>query len=335
MRTITFSTNDTPKSVFADSAIRFGENLATRLDITIADDFKGYDYYIEFKLNEQTPVITGQLVPVNDVISYVITNALTSAVGSLKLEIQAYSEGGYLQKTATFWIPVKSAIDETPPTVMPEAYVPWYTQAVTEAGNSLASANDAEAQAIIATTKAGEALTSANNALLSEQNADISEVNALLSEQHAKTSEDLTEADKVTVTQTMQDFLAMLGTDVATLTGGKLTPSQIPAISINSTFTVTNESQITGLTAQEGDVAIVVPVDVVTDTYMLAGSDPTILSNWKKLGVAYVSEAGHAVNADNAVDSTKINGHRVVVMTQAEYDVAVKDPDTVYLVSGV
>jgi len=135
-------------------------------------------------------------------------------------------------------------------------------------------------------------------------------------------------------TQTMQDYLAMIGVDIATLdANGKLSPSQIPAISVTSTFTVTSVAGITALTAEEGDVAVVIPVDTVTDTYILAGADPTVLSNWKKLGVGYVAEAGHAVSADTASNALLINNKRIVAMTQAEYDIAVKDPDTIYIIT--
>ena len=86
------------------------------------------------------------------------------------------------------------------------------------------------------------------------------------------------------------------------------------------------------LTAQKGDVAIIVADDVVTDSYILAADDATVLTNWKKLGVSYVAEAGHAATATNAENADKINNHRVVTMTQAQFDAATKDADTVYLV---
>ena len=39
--------------------------------------------------------------------------------------------------------------------------------------------------------------------------------------------------------QAMTDLLAMMGEDIATLTDGKLTPSQIPDISINTCLRLT------------------------------------------------------------------------------------------------
>lgn len=134
------------------------------------------------------------------------------------------------------------------------------------------------------------------------------------------------------VVQALSDILAMMGTDIATLTDGKITPSQIPALSINDVFSVADIDAMISLTAQRGDVALIVPVDVVTESYILSADDATVLSNWKKLGVSYVANAGHATTADNATDSTMINGHRLVYMSQSQYDAAVKDAETVYMV---
>ena len=133
------------------------------------------------------------------------------------------------------------------------------------------------------------------------------------------------------VTQAMTDFLNMLGTDVATLTNGKLTPSQIPDISINDVFEVADTDEMLTLTAQRGDCALIIPDDVVTDSYILSADDASVLANWKKLGVSYVANAGHALTADNATNATKINGHGLVRFdTLAELEAAVKIEGTLY-----
>jgi len=141
------------------------------------------------------------------------------------------------------------------------------------------------------------------------------------------------EATPQAILQAYQDFLAMLGNSVATLTDGKLTSSQIPALSINDTFTVADEAELLELTAERGDVGLIVAEDVVTDSYLLTADDPTIAANWVKLGVSYVANAGHATTADTATDSEKINNKRLIAMTQAEYNIAVLDPDTYYIVT--
>lgn len=131
--------------------------------------------------------------------------------------------------------------------------------------------------------------------------------------------------------QAMTDFLAMLGEDIATLTDGKLTPSQIPALSINDVFPVASEAELLTLTAERGDCGIIVSDNVVTDSYILAADDPAQLENWKKLGVSYVANAGHANTADSATDAQKVNGHRVVTFaTVAEMENAAKVDGTLY-----
>ena len=61
---------------------------------------------------------------------------------------------------------------------------------------------------------------------------------------------------------------------------GKINPSQLPSIAITNTFVVNSEAEMLALVCETGDVAI------RTDehkTYILQGSDPAILSNWKWL----------------------------------------------------
>ena len=132
--------------------------------------------------------------------------------------------------------------------------------------------------------------------------------------------------------QAMTDLLAMMGEDIATLTDGKLTPSQIPDISINDVFEVADTDEMLTLTAQRGDCALIIPDDVVTDSYILSADDASVLANWKKLGVSYVANAGHAVTSDNAENANKINNKRLVAMTESQYEVAVKDESTFYAV---
>ena len=134
--------------------------------------------------------------------------------------------------------------------------------------------------------------------------------------------------------QALSDLIAMLGSQIATLgTDGKLTPSQIPPLSINDVFPVSTASEMLTLTAERGDVALVMDSGVVTDSYMLAADDPAQAANWKKLGVSYVANAGHAATSDSATDAERINGKRIISMTQEQYDNAVTDPDTLYAVA--
>jgi hypothetical protein len=58
---------------------------------------------------------------------------------------------------------------------------------------------------------------------------------------------------------------------------GKINPSQIPALAITETFVVSSQSEMLALTAQVGDVAVRTDV---SQSFILQGSDPAILSNW-------------------------------------------------------
>lgn len=86
-------------------------------------------------------------------------------------------------------------------------------------------------------------------------------------------------------------------------TGGFLASSVIPAIAISDTSVVASQAAMLALTAQVGDVA------VRTDTntsYILKGSDPTVLANWQQL-----LSPGGAI--------TSVNGQTgVVVLTKTD-----------------
>lgn len=136
--------------------------------------------------------------------------------------------------------------------------------------------------------------------------------------------------------QAMSDYLSMLGKDVATLgADGKLSANQIPALAINDTFVVHSKEEIVALVAERGDVAVLVHDENVSDAYILTVDEPNVLDNWIKLGVSYVAKAGHAESASIAVNSQKINGHRVVTLSEEEYNLGAKDPETVYLVGDL
>ena len=170
----------------------------------------------------------------------------------------------------------------------------------------------------------GEAIKNASEQRLNE----IVERNPVLSEAVAEAKESAARAQ-----QAMSDYLNMLGVDVATLgTDGKLSANQIPSLAINDTFVVYSKEEIVDLVAQRGDVAVLVHDENVSDAYILTVDEPNVLDNWIKLGVSYVAEAGHAETATIAVDSQKINGHRVVALSEEEYNLGAKDPKTVYLV---
>ena len=59
--------------------------------------------------------------------------------------------------------------------------------------------------------------------------------------------------------------------------GGLINPSQLPAIAITNTFVVASQVAMLALSAQTGDVAIRTDLP---DTYILQGTDPTVLGDW-------------------------------------------------------
>ncbi len=142
------------------------------------------------------------------------------------------------------------------------------------------------------------AVEKADAAALSETNAKTSEDNAKVSETNAKTSETVT-------AQAMTDYLAMLGVDVATLVGGKVPMSQIPATATQEIYTVASVDELTALVAQRGDLAeLIETVDdeqTITKTWQLLGDgDPTVSANWVVWGTSYAVQAGNSTTATNA-----------------------------------
>jgi len=131
--------------------------------------------------------------------------------------------------------------------------------------------------------------------------------------------------------QSLADLLNMIGTDIATLTNGKLTASQIPSIAITNTFICGSEAEMLTINAQTGDVCIRTDE---SKSYILQNENAAFSENWKYLQspTNYADTAGYATQADYAENALRVNGHRVVYMTAEQYEAAVKDPDTIYMV---
>lgn len=135
--------------------------------------------------------------------------------------------------------------------------------------------------------------------------------------------------------QAYSDFLNQLGTDVPTLVGGKIPMSQIPATATQEIYTVTSEDELTSLTAQRGDLAeLIEEVDgerTITKTWQCLG-DSTVRESWVVWGTSYAVSAGNASTAANAENANMINNHRLVEISSEEFETAVKDENTYYLV---
>lgn len=61
---------------------------------------------------------------------------------------------------------------------------------------------------------------------------------------------------------------------------GKLPTAVLPALAITDTFVVASQAAMLALTAQTGDVAIRTDL---SETFILQGSDPTVLANWQQI----------------------------------------------------
>lgn len=136
--------------------------------------------------------------------------------------------------------------------------------------------------------------------------------------------------------QAYSDFLKQLGTDVATLVGGKIPMSQIPATATQEIYTVSDEDEITKVAAQRGDLCEIITemngLPFVERTFQLLGDDSTVRSNWVEWGTSYAVSSGHSSLADNANNANMINNHRLIEMSAEDFASAVKEDDTYYLV---
>lgn len=192
----------------------------------------------------------------------------------------------------------------------------------------LAAKQQVEAAAQIAADSKTDAQSYAEISQSSSASANSSKESAASSAESAETS-------KEECLQALADLIAMLGTNVATLVGGKVPLNQIPATATQEIYTISDESELTELTAQRGDLAeLISEVDgesTVVKTWQCLG-DASIRSNWVVWGTSYAVSAGNAETSTSAGNANTICGHRIVEMTEQEYEVAVKDSNTYYLV---
>lgn len=231
--------------------------------------------------------------------------------------------------------PEDAPVNEPSPGALPAAILKAH-EYMTTAGEYADDAAQSAAAAKVSEDNAAEsedaASEKAETAAEEAKNAGDSADDAAQSAAEALNYANAANASKTEAAQALSDLLAMMGVDIATLTNGKLTPSQIPDLSINDVFLVSNTDEMLALNAQRGDCALIMADDeVVSDSYILSADDPTVLANWKKLGVSYVSNAGHAETADYAENANKINNHRLVVFESVEeMNSAVKVDGTIY-----
>lgn len=229
--------------------------------------------------------------------------------------------------------------ENAPEPPAPDLWEIYYAKVKAEVAEAAEQAETATAKATDATNQAAAALLSANNAKISEQNAKMSENNAKTSETNAKTSETNAKNSEDKTEQAMSDTLAMIGNDICPLADGKIPMQYVPATATTEIHEIVSESELTGLTAQRGDLAeLIETIDgerVITKTWQCLG-DSTVRDNWVVWGTSYAVQAGNATLAGTAENATKINGHRIVVFdNMTDFNNAVKVDGVLYLVGEV
>ncbi len=132
------------------------------------------------------------------------------------------------------------------------------------------------------------------------------------------------ENSNISATQALSDLLRMIGNDIATLVDGKIPVSQIPSLATTEIYSASNLEEMHNLSAQNGDICIRTDENksyIFSDGWIFLVS-PT----------DYAARCGYAETAKAAENAATINNHRLIEMTAADFDSAVKDPDTYYLV---
>jgi hypothetical protein len=90
-------------------------------------------------------------------------------------------------------------------------------------------------------------------------------------------------SDEVTLAQAQVTGLVAVLAAKADLIGGKVPASQLPSVAINDVHAVSSQAEMLALAAVEGDVAVRSDNSL---TYLLVGSDPSVLANWVQMTTA-------------------------------------------------
>jgi len=261
-------------------------------DLTLSD----FNFKLDVKNKDGGKGIIDLVKTIGDtiILTWEILEQDISVDGLLYFQLRAFDDNELKWHSDTDYFKVGASVNATDyfPSPLPSEFEQMEQRVTAIQSEVTGTASEVEADRAevasnkqIVITKAAEALQSATAALASEQAAKQSEDNSADSESNAYES-------MQTAAQALSDLLALMGSDIATLTGGKLTPSQIPAIAVTDTFVVNSESAMLVLTAETGDVCIRTDE---SKTYILQGSDPAILANWQHLKTPtnYADTAGH------------------------------------------
>lgn len=157
MKEIIMNLNSSDNLLYYKNEMKQGENNASQIVVVLNSEWTGYRYLIRFKLNSNEIVVTPELFAIDGLITYNINQVLTNEPGTLKVVFEAFdAEGTVIKSAITNLRIVESLAGGTE--IMPEDMVPWYTQAVTQAGIATTKAQEAAASAEAAGTAAAEAV---------------------------------------------------------------------------------------------------------------------------------------------------------------------------------
>lgn len=317
-------------------AISTGDKGAIEFQIdSISEEWEGYTLTAVFNDVEMALTDNSCTVPWEAI-----------ANGKTSMTIGVYGYSGSDTKTSTtvvYRLRTGTRTDNTPePT--PSVYQQWIAEIKGYYDGSKENADQTAADLQEVSELKEEALSQVQQATdeLKQAQKDIDEAvsaaeqsaqAAATSEGNAADSEDAAELSEKKAAQALADLLAMLGTDIATLVDGKIPVSQIPTIAITETYVVSSIEERDDLIVQEGDVCIVNIEGEQEDesaSYIYDGEQWKLL----KSPTDYASEAGYAATAGQAENANTINNHRLINMTAEQYETAVKDENTFYLVDS-
>ena len=160
-----------------------------------------------------------------------------------------------------------------------------------------------------------------------DYDAYVSQAEALV--EQAQASEQSASNSASQATSALDEILSKAGQVggypiLADIDGQPKIPSvYIQQVDIKDYIQITNESELATITAQVGDVAVLVStVDgetTVTKSWILLSiTDNT--RNWAVYGTSYASNAGNALFSQNSADSQKVNGLVINgVLSEADY----------------
>lgn len=311
-----------------------GENeVETRVFSLPGTAYKDYTFYLDIvKFNGKTDIVLLDKAILNEktILTWSILNQYVDVKGNLRGQIRAMS--GDIKKHSnimTFYIS-DSLIDGKIEVTLSELeqyekqFNNTLANTVTAKNAAALSADGAKTSENNSKTSEQKSKTSEQKSAVSEANAFASETNALKSKNDARVSETNSKTSETKSSQALSDLLKMIGVDIATLVGGKIPVEQIPSIATTEIYQADSLAAMNLPVVQNGDICIRTDENksYIYNNGWVYLSSPT----------DYASRAGHAETATTAENATMINNHRMAEMSQADFLISVKDPNTYYLV---